>query len=41
LRNWLFRWGAAIRIESPLALRELHQQMASDVVTVYAATQSL
>jgi hypothetical protein len=38
LRNWLFRWGAAIRIESPLELRELHQQMARDVVAVYAAT---
>ena len=21
LRNWLFRWGAGIRIEHPLALR--------------------
>ena len=38
LRNWLFRWGAAVRIESPLELRELHQQMARDVVAVYAST---
>jgi hypothetical protein len=35
LRNWLFRWGAGIRIEAPIALRELHQQMARDVVGVY------
>jgi len=38
LRNWLFRWGAAIRIESPPELREFHQQMARDVVAVYAST---
>ncbi|MFM1900437.1 MAG: hypothetical protein RLZZ216_1013 [Cyanobacteriota bacterium] len=36
LRNWLFRWGGAVRIESPLELRDLHQQMARDVVGVYA-----
>jgi hypothetical protein len=35
LRNWLFRWGSGIRIEAPLELRELHQRMAHDVVTLY------
>jgi len=40
LRNWLFRWGAGIRIEAPIALRELHQQMARDVVGVYGTAHS-
>ncbi|MEB3277069.1 MAG: AAA family ATPase [Cyanobacteriota bacterium] len=32
LRNWLFRWGAGIRIEQPVALRELQLQQAREVV---------
>ena len=35
LRAWLFRFGAGIRIEQPTALREIHQQMASDVIKMY------
>lgn len=35
LRNWLFRWGSGIRIETPMELRALHQMMAHDVVTLY------
>ena len=34
LRNWLFRWGAGIRIEQPLALRELQLQQAQQVVAL-------
>lgn len=34
LRNWLFRWGAGIRIEQPLELRELQLQQAREVVTL-------
>ena len=32
LRNWLFRWGAGIRIEQPLDLRELQLNQAREVV---------
>ena len=35
LRNWLFRWGPGIRMESPTGLRELHQQTARDVLAMY------
>jgi hypothetical protein len=35
LRTWLFRWGAGVRIEQPLALRELHLQQAQGVVDLY------
>ena len=34
LRHWLFRWGAGIRIEQPLALRELQLQQAREVVAL-------
>jgi hypothetical protein len=34
LRNWLFRWGAGIRIEHPLQLRELQLQQARAVVAL-------
>ena len=37
LRTWLFRFGAGIRIEQPTALRDIHQQMAEDVVSMYSA----
>jgi hypothetical protein len=39
LRTWLFRWGAGVRIEQPLALREHHLQQAQGVVDLYG-TQS-
>jgi hypothetical protein len=35
LRNWLFRWGSGVRIETPLELRALHHAMAQDVVRLY------
>jgi hypothetical protein len=35
LRNWLFRWGAGIRVEEPAELREIHRQTARDVVGMY------
>jgi len=35
LRNWLFRWGAGVRIESPLILRQLHRHQANAVVDLY------
>jgi hypothetical protein len=35
LRNWLFRWGDGIRIESPLELRHLHWNSAQAVVDLY------
>jgi predicted kinase len=35
LRNWLFRWGAGIRIEQPLELRDLQLQQAQEVVDLY------
>jgi hypothetical protein len=40
LRNWLFRWGPGIRMESPISLRELHQQTARDVVATYRADKA-
>ena len=38
LRSWLFRWGNGVRIEQPLALRELHQQQAQAVVELYGGS---
>ena len=35
LRNWLFRWGAGIRIDEPLALRQQQLQQAREVVELY------
>ncbi|MFM8604077.1 MAG: hypothetical protein ACKOBY_00815 [Cyanobium sp.] len=35
LRNWLFGFGAGIRIESPAALREEHQQKLQAALAVY------
>jgi hypothetical protein len=35
LRNWLFGFGAGIRIESPEALREEHLERARAVQGVY------
>jgi len=35
LRSWLFRWGNGVRIEQPLALRELHLQQSQGVVDLY------
>ncbi|WP_158217059.1 AAA family ATPase [Synechococcus sp. 8F6] len=35
LHNWLFRWGAGIRIEQPIALREKQLQQAQEVVDLY------
>jgi len=35
LRNWLFGFGAAIRIESPIELRQEHQQRLQDALAVY------
>jgi hypothetical protein len=35
LHNWLFRWGAGIRIEQPIALREKQLQQAQGVVDLY------
>jgi hypothetical protein len=37
LRNWLFRWGAGIRIEQPRELRELQLQQAREVVALLQA----
>ena len=37
LRNWLFRWGAGIRIEQPTTLRDLQLQQAREVVALYRA----
>ena len=36
LRNWLFRWGDGIRIESPLELQHLHWNSAQAVVDLYS-----
>ena len=36
LRNWLFRWGAGVRIEAPVVLRDLHHQMAREVAELYS-----
>jgi predicted DNA-binding transcriptional regulator YafY len=38
LRNWLFGFGAGIRIESPVALREEHRQKLEAALAVYQAT---
>ena len=35
LRNWLFGFGAGIRIESPPALREEHRQKLQQALDVY------
>ncbi len=35
LRNWLFGFGAGIRIESPIELREEHRQRLQDALAVY------
>ena len=35
LRNWLFRWGAGIRIENPTSLREQQLQQSRDVLALY------
>jgi predicted kinase len=36
LRNWLFGFGAGVRIESPVALRDEHRQRLIDALAVYA-----
>ena len=38
LRNWLFRWGAGIRIEQPSSLRGLQLQHAREVVALYGSS---
>ena len=38
LRSWLFRWGNGVRIDQPLALRDLHLQQAQGVVELYAGS---
>lgn len=38
LRNWLFRWGAGIRIEQPTELREHQLQQAREVVALYSSS---
>jgi len=35
LRNWLFGFGAGIRIESPIELRQEHQQRLQEALAVY------
>ena len=35
LRNWLFRWGAGVRIEHPTELRDKQLQQAREVVELY------
>jgi hypothetical protein len=35
LRNWLFGFGAGIRIESPQALRDEHRQKLQSALDVY------
>jgi len=35
LRNWLFGFGAGIRIESPIELRQEHQQRLQETLAVY------
>ena len=37
LRNWLFRWGAGIRIEQPLDLREQQLEQARQVLGLHAS----
>ena len=39
LRNWLFGFGAGIRIDSPEALRDEHRQKLEAALEVYQATQ--
>jgi hypothetical protein len=38
LRNWLFGFGAGIRIESPTELREEHRQRLQETLAVYPQT---
>ncbi len=38
LRNWLFRWGAGIRIEQPTGLRDLQLEQAREVMALYGST---
>jgi len=40
LRNWLFRWGAGIRIEQPQELRDLQLQQAREVVALHRRSSS-
>lgn len=40
LSTWLFRWGAGVRIEQPLALREHHLQQAQGVVDLYGTASA-
>ena len=35
LRTWLFRWGAGVRIERPLGLREEHREHGQGLVDLY------
>lgn len=35
LRTWLFGFGAGIRIESPIKLREEHRQRLQEALDVY------
>jgi len=37
LRNWLFGFGAGIRIDSPQALRDEHRQKLETALAVYQA----
>jgi hypothetical protein len=37
LRNWLFGFGAGIRIDSPEALRDEHRQKLETALAVYQA----
>ena len=37
LRNWLFGFGAGIRIESPPELRQEHQERLQAALAVYEA----
>jgi hypothetical protein len=36
LRNWLFGFGAGIRIEAPVALREEHHSRALATAEIYS-----
>ena len=36
LRNWLFGFGAGIRIEAPAELRQEHQERLQAALAVYA-----
>jgi hypothetical protein len=38
LRNWLFGFGAGICIESPMELRQEHQQRLKEALAVYPQT---